>query len=276
MRVLVPTDFSESASNAMRYAAKLTSALKGSSLMLVHVVQPSVSRNNIVYPLITEELARFRKEASEKLSNQCDLLAEENRIDCDFQIATGEVIKEIGNVARAYDSDIIVMGTEGATGIEKLMFGSNTSAVIETAPCFVIAVPENASLSLPKKIALATDYENMDVADLKKLCGLCTVLNAELTVIHVSKESRKSDRDLIEDFSRMVARETTCPQPYYYVVVNPDPAKGIESFIDSNEIELMVLSTHRRNAFNKLWHPSLTKKLVHHTKLPLLSIPGEG
>jgi nucleotide-binding universal stress UspA family protein len=220
-------------------------------------------------------LARFRKEASEKLTAHCKLLTEENRIDCDFQIATGDVNKEIRDIANAYHADMIVMGTEGATGIEKLVFGSNTSTVIEAAPCFVIAVPKNASLTLPKKIALATDYENMDVEDLKKLCGLCKVLKAELTVIHVSKESRKSDRDLIEDFSRMVANQTTCSQPYYYVVVNEDVAKGIESFIDSNETELMVLSTHRRNAFNKLWHPSLTKKLVHRTKLPLLSIPVE-
>jgi nucleotide-binding universal stress UspA family protein len=271
IKILVPTDFSSNAEHALAYAVNIAGEI-GARLSILHVIQPPVTRKNLVYPMVMEELNKARQEASAKLTKKCKAISEEYEIACNFQVATGNIIEEISKAAESYNANLIIMGTKGSSGINRLLFGSNTAAVIEAVPCMVIAVPGQTGIFAPRKIVFATNYQDTDMETLKRLYSLCDLLKAELAIIHVTKEAHQSDRDLIEEFAKAVASETEGPQPYYYVVSNNDVAKGIQAFVESTGSHLVVLSMRKRTLVDKILNPSITKTLANQAKYPLLAV----
>lgn len=274
MKILVPTDFSKNAQRAAEYAVLLAKAF-GTGLKLLHIYTPPVTRNNLSYPLIQEEITRAIKAASKQLHTLCQELSAGLEIPCESLVKEGEVVEEIINEAKTNKTDLLVMGTLGASGIKKIIFGTNTASVIEKAPCPVLAVPVNGPLTLPRKIVYATNYYHSDMRIFKSLIPLVKSLNAELMIVHVAKDKRKTDRDMIEEFSKKVAKETGYEQPFYYVMTHKDIRKGIYHFVDSAAADLLVLSTRKRRFFEKLFDASLAKQMALHARLPMLVYGAE-
>lgn len=270
MKLLVPTDFSKNANKAIEYAAVIAKS-SGGTLKLLHVYTQPVTRNNVAYPLIFEETAWAVKTAREQLQKLSAQISEENGLHCETQVNIGETVTEIINEAAAINADFIVMGTKGVSGLDKMLFGSNTTEVIEKAFCPVLSVPMDAVVVPPKKIVFATNYREGDMKALKKLTQFGAIFHAELTVLHVAKENLKSERDLVEQFSKAVAKESGAQQPYYYALPHENTQKGINLFLDSSGADLIALSTRKRNVFEKVFDPSLTKKLAYQARLPLLA-----
>lgn len=269
MKILIPTDFSANANHALKYAALLGKAIKA-NLVLLHVYTPPVTRNNVAYPLITEEIGRMKSEAMGKLHNLSIEISENYGISCEQFVRVGSPVGEIVSEVKNIRADLIVMGTLGASGIEKLVFGSNTASVIERSICPVLAVPADSALSLPNKIVFATNYEDKDIQTMKDLIKITQRLNAEFILLHVSKRSLKSDDELIEELSMSVAKEANIAQPFYYVIHHENTQKGIEHFVDSIGANLIALSTRKRGIFEKLFDSSLSKKMAYQLRLPLL------
>ncbi len=278
MKILIPTDFSKNAVHAVAYAATIAKAIKA-ELVLLNVYTPPVTRASVAYPLITEEIGRMKKEAREKLEQLVADISENYGITCTYVVGMGDPVPEIISESENSAVDLIVMGTKGATGLEKILFGSNTAAVIEQATCPVMAIPATARIGVPGKIVFATDYQDNDLDTLKALSKFISAFGAELTILHVSKEKLKSDRDMIEDFSKAVAKETGISQPYYYVLAHENTQEGIEEFMESSQADLLVLSTRKRGMFEKLFGSSTTQQLSYHAHSPILAfhvLPAKG
>jgi len=269
MKILIPTDFSANADHAINYASLLGKSMKA-KLILLHVYTPPVTRGNIAYPLITEEIGRMMSEATEKLHKIASALSEDYGISCEHLVRMGSPVEEIVSEAESRQADLIVMGTLGASGLAKMVFGSNTASVMERATCPVLAVPAKSTLALPKKIVFATDYEDNDMQTVKELIKITRRLKAEFILLHVSKENLRSDRDLIEDFSKAVATEVHVVQPFYYVMHHDNPQEGIDHFVNSVGAHLIALSMRKRSIFIKLFDASLSKKMAYQARLPLL------
>ncbi len=269
MKFLVPTDFSKNADHAVRYASVLANAVTA-ELLLIHVNIPPVTRGNIAEALLAKEIDRLTNEASVKLSEISGSMAEEFDISCEYIIRMGNPVVEIIHEAKNNAIDLIVMGTAGASGLDKFLFGSNTVSVIDSAPCPVLAVPIEAHIAPPRKITFATNYQDNDIETMRGLVKLVSGLHPEITILHIAGEVSGADRDMVEQFSKTVALELSIPQPYYYVMPHDDILKGIDLFIESAESDLIALATRRRGAFERLFDPSLTRKLTYQAKFPLL------
>lgn len=166
MKFLVPTDFSKNADHAIEYAAVVAQGLSA-SLMLIHVNMPPVTRGNIAYALFTEEVARVTNEAMVKLNEISSRISEQHNVSCKTLVRMGNPAEEIIDEAKTNIADLIIMGTTGASGINKFLFGSNTVSVIERATCPVLAVPCDAPIAIPRKIVFATDYRDSDMQTIK-------------------------------------------------------------------------------------------------------------
>ncbi|MDH4090897.1 MAG: universal stress protein [Cyclobacteriaceae bacterium] len=270
MKILIPTDFSENAAHAIKYASVVAKAL-GAEVKLLCVCTPPLSRNDVAYELIEAEMSKAEKAAHKELLKISGELLDAFGVPCEKEVRTGSTVYEIINAASESKTDLIVMGTKGASGIGGFLFGTNTGEVIEATPCPVLAVPADAPIALPKKVVFATNFYDSDIQTLKELSTLVNKLNAELILLHVSKEKVKSERDTIEAYSKTVAVETGHQEPFYYVLQHDDTQKGINLFVDSVGADLIALSTRKRKEFEKLFDRSLTKKMAYQARLPLLA-----
>lgn len=276
MNLLLPFDFSETARHAARYAATLAPALRA-HLTLLFVYIPPVTRGNMAYPLLTEEMARQTAEAQVQLDQWADELRIASAHTFDTRVRTAaSVLAGINEEAAEGKFDWIVMGTQGASGLGKYILGSNTANLLTDAPCPVLVVPPDCPLQSPQRIVFATDFHDGDMTVVLHIASLCRAFHAALLLVHVSEESQPSERDLIEQFSKAIARETRIPQPYYYVMSNHDPARGIDAFARAIEADLIALAKRKRNFLQRMVGSSVTEKMAYRTHQPLLVLPDPG
>ncbi len=139
-RILFPTDFSEGAAHALRYAMDLTKHYNA-KLHILHVVYDFASIAGSHIPHIsTDEFSReINKWAMDKIEKCC--LEEIKDIpDVEKTVVEGIPYEEIIKFAEKDKSDVIVIGTHGRSGLEKFIFGSTAERVVRKAPCAVMSV----------------------------------------------------------------------------------------------------------------------------------------
>ena len=271
--ILFPTDFSPNAYRALEYAVEIA-ALTGSPLQLLHVYTPIVSKDNVYSSLITDEVGDAKKEAREKLNVITNTISQEfPAVICNTQVNVGEPVEEILKASKESSAELIIMGTLGANKLSKMIFGSNTASIIEKSECPVLAVPSNCTYRPPKRILFATNFSFQDLDGVKKLARIAEAFNSEIILGHidVSIDEDNDETNSMENFKKEVMAVTSYPKISYEIVSDHNVSMGLDKIIEESSIDLFALSTHKRTWFEKIYNPSLTKKISHHTYIPLLA-----
>jgi universal stress protein A len=137
--IVCPTDFSERAAPAEREAVRLAKAL-GAELVLAHVgTDATLWREGLYTPEVRAVVEGQRKWAADALAARAAALAAEG-VTARAVVKVGLAWKEIVRLAAEEHADMIVMGTQGRTGLERLLLGSVAERVIRRAPCPVLTV----------------------------------------------------------------------------------------------------------------------------------------
>jgi len=279
-KILVPTDFSEAASQAVEFAS-LISQSWSAELTLLSVYTPAVSRYNMVSPLLVDEVAQAIAERNEKLQQIANIIAQEYPgVTCHTEVGIGETVEGILAASRSAMSDLIIMGTQGASNIEKVLLGSNAAEVIEKADCPVLVVPGNTEIRLPKKIVFATDYAHSDIEGARMVASMAQVFEAIITFIHITKneEVLEAEKEIIDQFTDEVKEATGYKNITSKILSDNSVFMGLDSIVEhaGADADLIALSTRRRSLFEKIYNPSLTKKLAQYTHIPLLAFKAQG
>jgi nucleotide-binding universal stress UspA family protein len=271
--ILFPTDFSHNANRALEYAVEI-SALTSATLHLLYVYTPIISKDNVYSSLITDEVADARREAMEKLAVITDTIAKEfPSVSCKAQVNVGEIVPEIILVSREITANLIIMGTLGANKLSKMIFGSNTASIVEKSECPVLAVPSNCTYRTPQRILFATNFSFKELEGIKKLASIAQAFHAEIILGHVdvSIDEDNDESGSMDNFLKEVKALTSYPNISQQLVSDHNVSMGLDKIIEESEIDLFALSTHKRNWFEKIYNPSLTKKIAHHVNIPLLA-----
>jgi nucleotide-binding universal stress UspA family protein len=142
-RILVPTDFSACARQAMPFALDLTGGRADTTIVLTHVVEPPI------YPAMIEggavATAAFTPDLVKQVREHLDAEAEKHRAAAgDTKIETclreGQPVHELLAVAREQNADLVVVATHGHTGLSHLFLGSTAEQIVRLAPCPVLTV----------------------------------------------------------------------------------------------------------------------------------------
>jgi nucleotide-binding universal stress UspA family protein len=138
-RVLVPTDFSDSARHALTYGISFAREF-GAELLLVHVVENlTVGYASDLFPVpmaeVFEEISGYARSELGKLAAE----ARDKGVTVREIVAQGKPSEEIVRIAGEEQADLIVLGTHGKGMLDKALFGSTTERVIRKAPCPVLS-----------------------------------------------------------------------------------------------------------------------------------------
>lgn len=273
-KLVVPVDFSECSYSAIRHAIAIA-IRTGAELMLLHSVQLPVQTGEI----LNVPIADFERDAATKLSQ---IVAEINSwikterlrtIQVHFTVKTGFVSDEILWVAKNLNADMIVMGTRGAGAVAGMLLGSNASTVLQKSECAVMVVPEEAEFAGCRKIAFATDMVEIDAASIERLVGFAGHFDADLHLVHILTAKDRLNPSQASAFKEQFAQLANYPQLTFHVVDadGRTVVEALEDFADENDIQLLATRTHHRGFFEKLFHPSLSKQLAVHAKIPMIA-----
>jgi nucleotide-binding universal stress UspA family protein len=286
-RILCPVDFSDPSALAYAYAASIASRYKA-TVVLQHVIDLTPYYRYYEFPTAYEELCGpLRAEAARKLG---DFAKKHNCVGAQTEclVEDGAVTDSILDLAEDKAMSLIVMGTHGLRGIDRLALGSVTEKVLRKACCPVLAVrkaahdyaaltgePELAEL---QRILYCTDFSEPSEQAWDHAVSLAAQYHAELTLLHVlddissssdiEAETAKALERLVEPIPSWV-RDNVVTRPVVRV------GKAYQQIIQlalESQTDLIIMGVRGRNALDIAVFGSTTHRVVQSGPCPVLTV----
>lgn len=267
-RILVPTDFSPNADKALNFAVQIARKA-GAEIMLIHAVETLAEDDDF-------------KKMKDKLELVASSISTSEMVETSTRIFHDSSVNSVINAVYEHKPDLVVMGTNGSSGLKEVVYGSRTAAVIGRSPVPVLAVPLLAEWKLPRKILLAVNKFNVPE---KLLAPVITMAKYYASSIQVTVFTDMDD-DYVEDFQKNEARvadfRDSLRERYPDTEIHAVHLAGrhfresLQGWIDKENIDMLVMLTHRRTLIGSIFNSSMTKKMSYHTNIPLLAIPDNN
>ncbi len=273
--ILVPTDFSATAKNAAIYAIELAKQIGTAKVIIYNayeVVMPSMSIDPMVpsiMPIDIETYKNISESGLENFSRELHTACGETVI-LETMSEFNSLVNGISEAAEKTGTNLIVMGITGRSAMEESLIGSNTVDIAKEVTVPMIIVPPNTVFKTIEEITLAVDLKKIEattpVESIKKLLD---IIKAKLFVLHVNDGEDGEDKD---DQINVLNGLLSGYNPEYFFVNNTSFIDGINDFVDSKNVDLIITIPKKHSWFETLFKRSHTKVLAFHSHVPLMVV----
>ncbi len=272
-KIVIPTDFSDNAMNAVKYAMELFK-YERCEYTVVHAFADTVYENTL-------EMSRaFFEEYKDKVQQGTDkqlaqLVDEMRKISpnprhkYDYKSVFGSLVDTVNDLVNKENADIVIMGTKGATDDRDITFGSETLQVMKYVKCPVLAVPEGYHDRPPQNMLFPTNYMlPYKGRELKLVSMLAKNFAATIHFLHITNGKKMSFRQQDnKSFLECFVDENIV---MFNEVVGEDLTSCINSFIERNEINFLVMVNSRHSYLENIMYTSTIEKIGLRINIPFL------
>jgi len=270
--IIVPTDFSPIAKNAMNFAADMAININA-SLMLLHVYQVPVSMTDVPVVMVSAEELRKSSEAKLQEIKEAVTHITSGKIKIYTEARLGDVTDELEDVCKHIQPFAVIMGTRGTSGVERVLFGSTTLTAIRHLKWPVIVVPPGKEYGTGiNKIGFACDFDKViESTPIQFIKNMVKEFGAELHVLNVDHEGRHFKPETPEE-SVMLHTLLEDLNPNYHFIEHIDIEDGINAFVEENNIDLLITIPKKHKLLDSLFKKSSTKQLVTQSHVPVMCV----
>ena len=273
--ILLPTDFSENSWNAIKYGVNFFES-ENCNFYLLHVNRLVDTVFDDSIPISNQHIledvnVKPSKQALLKILKRISIEIPTNKKHKFFSLTDYNFfIESIRKHVEEKNIDIIVMGTKGASGLDKIIIGSNTSDVFTKVKCPTLAIPEKARFDKIEQIAFPTDFSlYYDIQILEPLFEILENYNSNLNILYISKNNSSLNSDQIRNKELMDDYFNHLSHNFHYLT-NKKIEDAIQTFIRDNDINLICMVAKNLNYFQQILFHSKVKEIGYHTKTPFL------
>jgi len=282
-RILVPVDFSSYSLNAACYAAHVAKQ-KGAEITLIHVYFNPIT-NPISYDHFYSFPANVAETLNEIVENASELMKEFRErlniylvdhelsaIQMKTEVIGGIAEEAILDFAEAGRYDMMVVGIRGKDSSEN-WFGSFMAEIINKSTIPVLAVPGLASYkkSMFKRLMYATNFDKSDGKAIQKLIEIAKPLETHISIVHIDETSDNPFINFdLAHFREKYVGNVGPVEMDFDLIVNKNRSRGIENYITDKKIDVIAITSRKRNIITSLFRPSLTKELLFRLEIPML------
>lgn len=273
-QILIPTDFSENAWNALKYGLKLLEGME-CSICLLHInpIPTYSAAESGVRPKMDDltelVLTKSREDLQELLAKIKKLPIKHN---FKFEIlALHDFFNDaIKRVSEAKKVDLIIMGTKGATGLKGATIGSNTGNVLTKIKRPLLAVPEEAFFKKPFEVSFVTDFLiNYDGRVLDTLTDLARSNKSSIRVMHMQKDGEELTAEQTKN-KELLTRWFDHIDHSFHILTGSKLEIAIQHFIESRNIDMIAMVAKNLNFFQRILFRPEVEKISYHTRVPFL------
>lgn len=281
-RILIPTDFSENAWNAIQYALHLF-ANENCIFYLLNTYTPAIPSSRFMAPMVDgvriEDVVRSNSERGlQKTVEKIKTLFNNDKHQFETISSFNLLVDEVNDVVDTFGVDLIVTGTKGASGMEEVFMGSNTVRIIKnTKKCPVLAIPQYFEFVTPTEIAFATDFNRFYTeSELAPLVDLAKTFNAVVRIVHVQYKIKALTE--LQQFNLNMLRKYLSEVEHYVHTVSElnSVSQTLEIFSKELDIHLLAMLNYRHSYMERMTREPIVKRTAFHTQIPLLVIPELG
>ncbi|SKB59050.1 universal stress protein [Maribacter arcticus] len=274
-RILLPTDFSKNAWNAISYAMEFFKEEK-CTFYLLHTYTPVYHRMDYVLGVpafttipdsgVDTHLAALDKTFSEVKKKFKNPLHHFKKLS-----AFNQLSDEINEVAEREGIDMVVMGTQGATGAKKIFMGTNTVYVIRKSKVPVLVIPENYKFNGVQKILFPSNYLTLyKPKELRPIIEIAKAQKAQITVLYVLEESELDIRqEENKEFLRECLEEVA---PMFMETRTEYMPDAIHNYVRDNSIDLLAMMNPKHSFMERLLLQQNVDEIGFQVEIPFLVI----
>lgn len=275
-RIIIPTDFSKNALNAARYALDLYAKLNCEFYFLNVFQLVGYTTTSLNLPEPGSSPYEAAKDESEEGLNKLLAMLRlhyENPKHTFHTISSFNFLLEaIQQTISKKDIDIVVMGTQGASGSKGVIFGSNTVNTMEKiTTCPVLAIPENVTFSPLKEIVFPTNYKNnFKRLSLYYLIEIANMHHAEIQILYIESgkplsAKQEENKELLDTILASVAHE-------FQTLSGVGVAEGITAFVESRHSDMIAFLNKKHFFFGSIFSKPLIKEIGYSATTPILAL----
>lgn len=273
-KIVVPTDFSESAYVAIDHAIDIAKRF-GADIKLVHVLETGAYQG-IFSPSKKTEFNEL-EESQQKLQSDAHKLETETGVNVSQEVVRGRIYEQIVAAAEEAEADLIVMGTHGSSGWEEFFVGSNAFKVVTQSSCPVLSIQGKATQPELKNIILPIDSTP---ETRQKVRYAATMAKKFGSTIHIASLLTEDTADIRYDFEKKVKQITEYLDreeiPHTEAVLQgSNLATMTMNFAESKGGNLIVMMTEQEPNLTGFLMGPFAQQVVNHSKIPVMSISPE-
>ncbi|MBA6152223.1 universal stress protein [Gelidibacter maritimus] len=269
-KILVPTDFSEQAENALKVAAQLAKK-HGSEIYLLHMLEiPLQEIDALSTPSALPEAMFFMKLAEQKF----ELLLSKNYLK---GIKVHDIVKNYPSFSSIVDTchehqvNLIVMGSHGASGLKEMFIGSNAEKVVRTSDIPVLVIKGEHVDFKVERFVFASDFKKDNKETYRQAIEIAQSFGAKMHLLMVNTandflstaEAENRIHNFIKDYDF---------KDYAIHIYNDESVEsGILNFSKDIDADLIGISTHGRQGISHFFSGSIGEDVVNHSKRPVIT-----
>lgn len=274
--ILIPTDFSAAASNAMDVAFDIAKR-QGADIVVLHVVEEAESESFNISGEITGEspenklftyklLERGREKLAEFINNP-----KYKEVKVTGELRLGNAFHGITSIIAGQNVDLIVMGTRGHNAVEEIVLGSTAEKVVRRCKHPVLTVHQKPATFDFKNIVYATSMDESETAFIALIKNTQKVYNAVIHLVRINTSGNfRRDVEVKASMAEFIKKQglTNCT---INVFSDYSEEEGIIYFADSINADMIAMATHGRSGFAQVLGGSIAEDVVAHAKRPVLT-----
>ncbi len=280
--ILVPVDFSPVTIKTCKMAFNIAAHLQVKLVFMHCYINPVVHSVPYADVYVYDSTLLERMDNAEKNANEnfrkfirklsADVGKEKwKAVNKEYIIKPGYADEDILAYAHENNTRLIVMGTGGDSG---LVMGSVTADVIYNAKVPVLVVPEDSpekEILDIKNVVYATNFDEKDFSAIEKLIGILKPFEVKVFCVHVSREPNTDwNTARLEGMKNVLQGKYERKDFACRLLVGENILETLDKFIEEENIDIISLTTHKRNMISRLFNPSIARKMVFHSNTPLL------
>lgn len=268
--ILVPTDFSNNAWNALEYALFFFRKVH-CRIYVVHAVKGRDSKEAFSMGPTLEHTTVSPNENMQIWTKRIERLPLNIKHEFNYVLRPGNLISTLRELVGEHTIDYIVMGTKGASGLKEMTIGSHTGDVITRVKCPTLVVPEDADPAKIREIAFPTDFNiGYKKKVLDTLLDIMQLAGSDLKIVHVGNRpnqlsaSQKENQVFLEEY---LGEDTAFD---YQFLTNDDLEHALQTFVESRDIGMIAMIAKNLNFFQRILFRPTVKSIGFHTHTPFL------
>lgn len=283
--ILVPTDFSDTANNALQAAVAL-SKKHGSKLILLHMLEigkhllpdnmiltNDVQPNNLTHSNDLPEALFYMKLAQKRFADVRELPFMKG-VEYQEAVQNHLDFKGVIETANKYSTDLIIMGSHGTSGIEEIFVGSNTEKIVRYSNVPVLVIKEDSTNFKLDHVVFASDFTDEAVEPFINASKLFEILNTKLKLIYVNTPgdyfmSSAEMRTKVKSFLNKTEKIDLVEDVTFVSDYNVE--KGVLNFAQENNVDAIAVATHGRTGISHLLSGSISEDIANHASKPVIT-----
>lgn len=264
MKIIVPIDFSDNSIKALEFALSLAPKKKG-NITLVHVVE-------VVYDFASQASIGLDALFTDGENLLKKILSKYSAADVpmDYQILEGNPAISVARIAEEKNATLIVMGTQGASGIKKAFIGTTTVSLIREANCPVLVIPAQAKVAEIKKVTLALEFANHEEKFIDWIVDMSIRWELGLEILHVQSDENFKEELAIHGIEFYLQKKFPGLQTRIHTFYAENASAGLDLYMQEHENIILVMCHEHRNLWDQIIKKSHSIQMAYHTHIPLL------